>query len=357
MKTSDFDYVLDPARIAQVPANPRDSARLLYAPRDGSPAQHLTVRDLPQLLAPGDLLVVNDTRVIAARLFGRRASGAAVELLLVERLSPRRWRARVQPAGRLKPGERVELEHGALFATMVERPLRDDGSPGDWCVELAVSEAARDATLDAVIESHGRLPLPHYIARERDGDARDSADRDDYQTVFAREPGAIAAPTAGLHFTPELIARLEQRGVELARVTLHVGEGTFQPVAVDDPLHHPMHAERYVLPQACARAVERTRERKGRVIAVGTTSARTLETCAGPDRSVVVGSGTTRLFLHPAAPPRVIDGLFTNFHLPRSTLLMLVAAFAGRERVLDLYAQAQRLQYRFYSYGDAMLIL
>lgn len=356
MKASDFDFELDPARIAQSPVTPRDAARLLVAGRDGAAARHHFVRDLPEVLAPGDLLVVNDTRVIAARLYGRRASGAAVEVLLAQRLAPNRWRALVQPAARLKPGERLELEGGVFVAHMLERPRDEEGELGDWIVELS-ARGAQPKDLDALIDAHGHLPLPRYIAREREHDPREAADRERYQTVFAREPGAIAAPTAGLHFTAELLERLEARGVEVAKLTLHVGEGTFKPVEVEDIEQHRMHEERYVLPPQTAASVERARARGGRVIAVGTTSARTLETCARADRCVDAGSGSTRLFLKPGEALRVVDGLFTNFHLPRSTLLMLVSAFAGRERTLELYAEALRMDYRFYSYGDAMLIL
>jgi S-adenosylmethionine:tRNA ribosyltransferase-isomerase len=355
VKLSDFDYELDPARIAQVPATPRDSARLLVATRGSSAVRHLHVRDLTSLLAPGDLLVVNDTRVVAARLFGARASGARVEMLLAERLGPTRWRALVRPAARLKPGERIELEGGVFVAQFLERRRDAEGRVGDWEIELHAPHAANES-IDLLLERHGHMPLPQYIAREPERDARDQLDRERYQTVYARESGAIAAPTAGLHFTTELLAALSQRGVELARVTLHVGEGTFKPVEVEDIDQHPMHAENYTLPRETAEAIERTRARRGRVIAVGTTSARTLETCARDDRIVNAGSGSTRLFLKPGVPLRVVDALFTNFHLPRSTLLMLVSAFAGRERTLELYADALREGYRFYSYGDAMLV-
>lgn len=339
-----------------MPLTPRDSARLLVARRASSEVQHVHVRDLASLLDPGDLLVVNDTRVIAARLFGERASGARVEVLLAERLTPTRWRALVRPAARLKPGERIELEGGVFVAQFLERRRDAEGGVGDWEIELHAPHAANES-LDALLELHGHMPLPHYIERERANDERHALDRERYQTVFAREPGAIAAPTAGLHFTSELLDALAARGVDVASVTLHVGEGTFKPVEVDDVDQHPMHAENYRLPRETAEQIARTRARGGRVIAVGTTSARTLETCAGEDRLVEAGSGSTRLFLKPGVPLRVVDALFTNFHLPRSTLLMLVSAFAGRERTLDWYAEAMRLGYRFYSYGDAMLIL
>ena len=356
VNASDFDYELDPARIAQVPLTPRDSARLLVAARDSLIVRHLHVRDLPSLLSPGDLLVVNDTRVIASRLFGARASGARVEVMLAERIAPARWRALVRPAARIKPGERIELEGGVFVAHMLQRRREPSGAVGDWEIELHAPQAGTQS-LDDLLERHGRMPLPNYIARERANDARDALDRERYQTVFACKSGAIAAPTAGLHFTKELLDALKARGIDIATVTLHVGEGTFKPVEVEDIDQHPMHAENYVLSAETAAQIARTRSRGGRVIAVGTTSARTLETCARDDRLVSAGSGSTRLFLKPGVPLRVVDVLFTNFHLPRSTLLMLVSAFAGRERTLELYAEALRLNYRFYSYGDAMLIL
>jgi len=355
LNASDFDYELDPARIAQVPLQPRDSARLLVASRASREVRHLHVRDLPELLAPGDLVVVNDTRVIAARLFGLRASGGRVEMLLAQRLGSARWRALVRPAARIKPGERIELEGGVFLAHMQQRDRSSDGTVGDWQLELEAPGAGGES-LDTLLERHGRMPLPQYIERIVDNDARAALDRERYQTVYAREPGAVAAPTAGLHFTPELLAKLRARNIDVASVTLHVGEGTFKPVEVEDLDQHPMHAEDYWLSEETADLVRQTRERGGRVVAIGTTSARTLETCAQDNRTVRAGSGSTRLFLKPGVPLRVVDVLFTNFHLPRSTLLMLVSAFAGRERTLELYAEAMREGYRFYSYGDAMLI-
>jgi S-adenosylmethionine:tRNA ribosyltransferase-isomerase len=354
MQVSEFDYALPPERIAQRALEPRDSARLFVHDVARDASEHLQVRDLERVLRAPDLLVVNDTRVRSARLLGRRASGGAVELLLVERDAAGRWRALARPGGRLKPGERVELEGGALVARMLERAVGDDG--GAWWLELADARATGLA-LDELIERHGRAPLPPYIARPRGDDSERETDRARYQTVFARELGAVAAPTAGLHFTPELLERLAARGVERASVTLHVGEGTFKPVTVDDTDQHVMHAERYTLPSATVAAVERCRARGGRVVAVGTTSVRVLESCADERGTLRAGEGSTRLFLVPGERFRVVDALLTNFHLPRSTLLMLVAAFAGRERVLRLYAEAIERGYRFYSYGDAMLLL
>ncbi|MEM7306721.1 MAG: tRNA preQ1(34) S-adenosylmethionine ribosyltransferase-isomerase QueA [Planctomycetota bacterium] len=358
MKLSDFDYELPEERIAQEPAAKRDQARLLVHHVDADATEHTRVEALVRLLAPGDLLIVNDTRVLPARVYARRATGGAVELLFLRpdpAAGPRAWEAMAHPARRLKEGEVLRISApGEVEARLLARPdanwrveLRDPGRP-----ELATEE---------LLERVGRLPLPPYIEREnhtRGGDAPErDEDRERYQTVFAAQPGAVAAPTAGLHFTPELLAALEQRGVRRAAVTLHVGAGTFLPVQVDDPREHEMHSERYSLSPATARAVADTRAAGGRVVAVGTTSVRVLESCCDDSGTLQPGSGETRLFLVPGARFRVVDALLTNFHLPRSTLLMLVSAFAGRERVLGLYREAVERDYRFYSYGDAMLLL
>lgn len=360
MKLSEFEYELPPELIAQQPVEPRDAARLLYHEIDADRSAHRRVSDLPELLRAGDLVVVNDTRVRQARLLGSRQSGGSVELLLIERLAgeANRWSALAQPAKKLRAGEVLRMEGGAIEARCIERRLGPDGSiEPTWIVEL-VDPGAADGDAEVLLERHGRTPLPPYIARDpaAAADAR-AGDRANYQTVFARELGAVAAPTAGLHFTPALLERLASRGVELATVTLHVGLGTFQPVQVDDPREHRMHSERYTLPQATVEAIARARARGGRVVAIGTTSARVLESCVESDGALRAGAGSTALFLHPGKELRVVDALFTNFHLPRSTLLMLVSAFAGRERILRLYTQAIAERYRFYSYGDAMLLV
>ena len=353
MKVSDFDYELPPERIAAHPAEPRDAARLLVHRRGADTSEHRRVRELTEVLEPGDLLVVNDTRVRSARLLGRRASGGAVELLLVDRDAAGRWRSLVKPAGRLRPGERLELEGGALVARLLERARTADGGLApEWWLELE-----GDGDPEQLVERHGHMPLPPYILRARGSQPDSPEDRERYQTVYAREPGAVAAPTAGLHFTPELLAALEARGVARASVTLHVGLGTFQALAVEDTDAHRMHSERYELSPETARAVAQTRARGGRVVAVGTTSVRVLESCADDEGRLRPGRGDTALFLVPGARFRVVDALLTNFHLPKSTLLMLVSAFAGRERVLRLYAEAILRGYRFYSYGDAQLYL
>ena len=337
LATSDFHYELPASAIAQRPAE-RGTSRLLVVDAEGE-ARHRTVATLPELLRPGDLLVVNDTRVLAARLHGRRRpSGGRIELLLVEKLGERTWEVLAKPARRARPGTVIELE-GGLEAEVVAA-----GEGGGRRVRFA-------AEVEPHLERFGHVPLPPYIRR---GD--EAADRSSYQTVYARHPGAIAAPTAGLHFTPELLAALEARGVRRAAVTLHVGLGTFQPVTVDDASEHRMHAERYHVSSATADAVRAARQAGGRVVAVGTTVVRTLESVAGDAGELRAEEGRTELFITPGFRFRAIDALITNFHLPRSTLLMLVSAFAGTENVREAYRQALDREYRFYSYGDAMLI-
>lgn len=368
MKVSLFDYELPPERIAQAAVEPRDAARLFVHDVAADATEHRLVRDLPRYLRAGDLLVVNDTRVRPARLCGKRASGGGIELLVLETLREpsegrgARVRAYAKPAKRLRIGEPIELEDGALRATAIERPLGRDGEPGpEWILDIELVhresiEAPALETLDGWLERFGRMPLPPYIRRGKGADPQRELDRDRYQTVYARSKGAIAAPTAGLHFTPQLLQELDAHGVERACVTLHVGAGTFLPVTADDAEDHEMHSEEFALSEETVDAVHRTRARGGRVIAVGTTSVRVLESCAQPDGVLAAARGRTSIFLRPGSPFHVVDGLLTNFHLPRSTLLMLVAAFAGRERVLALYAEAVRAGYRFYSYGDAMLL-
>ncbi len=337
LKTSDFDYALPASAIAQRPVE-RGRSRLLVVGAEGED-RHRTVADLPQLLRPGDLLVVNDTRVLAARLHARRLpAGGRIELLLVEKTGERTWEVLAKPARRLRPGTELELE-GGLAAEVAGA-----GEGGQRRVRFA-------SEIEPYLERFGHVPLPPYIRR---GD--EDEDRTSYQTVFARHPGAVAAPTAGLHFTPELLARLEARGVRRAAVTLHVGLGTFQPVTAEDVAEHHMHAERYHVPVETAAAVRSARASGGRVVAVGTTVVRTLESVAGEGGEVTAGEGRTELFITPGFELRAIDALLTNFHLPRSTLLMLVSAFAGRERVLAAYEEAVARGYRFYSYGDAMLL-
>ncbi len=360
MRLEAFDYELPDELVAQEPARERDAARLFVHRRAEDASEHRLVRDLPDVLAAGDLLVLNDTRVLPSRLLGRRASGGRVEVLLLEpRCEEGRscWAALVNPARKLRPGEVVELEGGWLAARAIRRPLRDDGTPRDeWIVEL-VDRTGSGADDEELLRRYGRMPLPPYVHRsEREPDAACALDRERYQTIYARVPGAVAAPTAGLHFTPELLERLAARGVERAFVTLHVGAGTFRPVQSGEIERHEMHSERFELPAATVEAVRACRVRGGRVVAVGTTSARVLESCVDERGELAPRAGTTDLFLYPGRPLRAIDALLTNFHLPRSTLLMLVCAFAGRERTLRLYREAIERRYRFYSYGDAMLL-
>ena len=338
-----YDYALPAERIAQHPLPERDAARMLVLERAGALRAHARVRELPRWLAPGDLLVLNATRVLPARLRGRKASGGAAEALL---LAPEPgqvgvYRALVRCGGRLRPGLKLRLgpEPQALDAEIVA--LGEDGE-----VKLALPAGSDPYAL-------GEPPLPPYIKRS----AVEPADAERYQTVFAREPGAVAAPTAGLHLSPALLTALDARGVERAELVLHVGAGTFRPLGARELREGRLHAERYSLPAETAAAVDRARARGGRVVAVGTTVTRVLETCARADGGVAPGEGQTRLFLRPGARFRVVDALLTNFHLPRSSLLLLVAAFCGREAVLAAYATAVREGYRFFSYGDAMLVL
>jgi S-adenosylmethionine:tRNA ribosyltransferase-isomerase len=346
-----FDFELPAALIAQEPSAERAAARLLHLHRGTGSFTHATVAALPELLRAGDLLVVNDTRVFPARLVGRRVpSGGKVECLLVRPEGPdgetRLWEALMHPGQKLRPGGRIVFDggrpiHGEVvekryFGRRLIRLWTDDGS-----------------SVDDAVDAIGHVPLPPYIKR---GDRPD--DRDRYQTVFARARGSVAAPTAGLHFTPSLLQALSARGIDTASITLHVGYGTFQPVRVDRVEDHRLEPEPYDIPAATAAAIERARAEGRRVIAVGTTTTRTLEAVARAHGGAVVpGAGTTDLFIHPGFEFRAIAGLLTNFHLPQSSLLMLVSAFAGRERVLRAYQAAVAERYRFYSYGDAMLVL
>jgi len=339
MKVSDFDFDLPPQLIAERPAVPRDSARLLEV-ADG--LHDHVVRDLPALLRPGDLLVFNDTRVIPVRLFGHRGT-AAIEVTLHKGLAAARWRAFARPARKLKPGDVVAFEAG-LSATVT-----DKGEGGE--VELVFDRGG--GALMAVLAEVGRMPLPPYIRRPGGADARDRAD---YQTIFAAKDGAVAAPTAGLHFTPALLAALDARGIGRVAVTLHVGAGTFLPVKAEDTKDHVMHAESGEIDAAAAVVIARTRDAGGRIVAVGTTSLRLLETAADEGGTVRPFAGDTALFITPGYRFKAVDLLLTNFHLPRSTLFMLVCAFAGLDRMRAAYAHAKSAGYRFYSYGDCCLL-
>jgi S-adenosylmethionine:tRNA ribosyltransferase-isomerase len=347
-RTSAWDYELPPELVARYPAERRDQSRLLVV---GALFEHRRFSDLPSYLRAGDLLVLNESRVLPVRLLGRKPTGAACEVLLLAPVDDTllRWEALVRPGSKLKPGRRVIVAEGDL-EVVIEAGLPDGGR----VVRLeGPGGGAPAGGAEGALRRHGRIPLPPYLERDDE-----PLDRERYQTVYARAPGSVAAPTAGLHFTPELLERVEAAGVEIARLTLHVGPGTFRPVEAERVEGHVMHAERWDVPADAADAVARTRARGGRVWAVGTTVVRTLESAWDEaEGRVRAGAGETRLFLHPGVPIRVVDGLVTNFHLPRSTLLMLVGAMAGYETTMGAYAEAVRERYRFYSYGDAMLIL
>ncbi|MGE0533259.1 MAG: tRNA preQ1(34) S-adenosylmethionine ribosyltransferase-isomerase QueA [Hyphomonadaceae bacterium] len=348
MRVDLFDFSLPEVLIALKPARPRDSARLLHVPSKG-PLADKRVSDAPELLRAGDLLVFNDTRVIPAALKavrpGRDPKGPVVRvsLNLIERLGADRWRALAKPGKRLQIGDGLFFDEG-LFASIEAK-----GDDGDIVLRFDRSGAA----LDDAIRTIGAPPLPPYIAGKRAPDAEDAAD---YQTMFANAEGAVAAPTAGLHFTPDLLARLDAAGVERTTLTLHVGAGTFLPVKAADTTRHVMHAEWRSIPEPAANAINRAKREGRRVIAVGTTALRSLESAAGEDGKVAALSGDTDIFITPGYRFKVVDALWTNFHLPRSTLFMLVSAFAGLDRMKAAYAHAIASGYRFYSYGDACLI-
>lgn len=342
MRVDLFDYELPPERIAQRPLEPRDSSRLLILPRAGGEIEHRVFRDLPRYLRPGDVLVVNDTRVLPARIYGRREkTGGRWEGLFLEE-TPAGWIMMTKTRGRPAPGEIISVDGADWRLELIER--REDGL---WRIAPSIQASPVE-----LLASVGHIPLPPYIRGGHD----EPIDREQYQTVYADRPGAIAAPTAGLHFTPDLMAKLRGGGIGLEKVTLHVGAGTFQPVSVAETSEHVMHSEWCELDAGTAERLRAARREGGRIIAVGTTVVRTLET-AFQEGVFAPFVGSTRIFIVPPYQVRAVDGLITNFHLPRSTLLMLVSAFASRERILDAYKTAVKEKYRFYSYGDAMLIL
>ncbi len=339
--TSAFDYRLPQELIASRPAPVRDASRLLVLERSTGRIDHRVFRDLAMLIPEGDALVLNETRVFPARLVGRKPTGAAAEILLLRPLDGDAWEALVRPGSKLKPGRVVEV------AEDLDVEILDGAADGTRTVRLRTPLPVREA-----LARYGRTPLPPYIQREPD-----PGDAERYQTVYARAEGSVAAPTAGLHFTPALLADLESAGVRIVRLVLHVGVGTFRPVEAEDPAEHRMHAERYEVPAAAAAVLNETRARGGALWAVGTTVARTLETVADERGIIHAGEGWTDLFIRPPYRFRGVDRLITNFHLPRSTLLMLVAAFGGYDHVMTAYREAVRAGYRFYSYGDAMVVV
>jgi S-adenosylmethionine:tRNA ribosyltransferase-isomerase len=340
MQLSEFDFALPRELIAQSPARPRDSARLLVLHRETGELAHGTFRDLPAYLRPDDVLVLNDTKVLPARLRGRRVTGGVVEVVLLRPVSGEVWEALVRPGRKVRQGARLVFAPGVLEATVGERT-----TAGTRMIALAHREDLRP-----LLERLGEMPTPPYITRTLE-------DPSEYQTVFARAEGAVAAPTAGLHFTDDLLARIRGLGISVVFLTLHVGLGTFRPVKTEDIARHRMDAEVFEIRPETTEILNSVRGRGGRIIAVGTTCVRALESAAGDDGRIRAGSGSTALFITPGYRFRATDALVTNFHLPRSTLLMLVSAFVGHERLRAAYAEAIRERYRFYSFGDAMLIV
>jgi S-adenosylmethionine:tRNA ribosyltransferase-isomerase len=342
MLLNDFDYFLPPGLIAQEPADKREAARLMTLERQSGTIGEAGFSELAGLLRDGDLLVLNDTRVIPARLFGAKESGGRVELFLVRKLihPGELWQCLIRASKPARPGTVILLSEG-MTASVVQ-----SGEEETWIVSFSPAEG-----FEAWLERSGSMPLPPYIKR-----AAVERDRERYQTVFARERGAVAAPTAGLHFTEDLLAAIGGRGVEIVTLTLHVGLGTFLPIRVDDPRRHRMHREYYHIPEETARAVNERKRSGGRVVAVGTTTTRALEQATAGSGILRAGAGEADIFIYPGYAFKAVDALVTNFHLPKSTLLMLVCAFAGKELLLSAYAEAVQRRFRFYSYGDAMFI-
>lgn len=339
MKTSDFFYELPEELIAQIPAEPRDSSRLMVYHRKDGRVEDRIFRDIIEYLRPGDALVINETRVLPVRLIGRKRGGSAeVECLLLKRLDGNRWEALIRPAKRLREGMYVDFSED-LCCSIEEK--RDEG--------IAILNFEYEGVFENLLEEYGAAPLPPYIHQE-------NPDKKRYQTVYARINGSAAAPTAGFHFTKELMDRIREKGVEIIPVLLHVGLGTFRPVKVEDVTKHKMHSEYYEVSEESAGRINRIRENGGRIIAVGTTSVRTLESAADDKGKIHSGSGETEIFIYPGYTFKCVDALITNFHLPESTLIMLVAAMVGREKILELYNRAVSEKYRFFSFGDAMLI-
>ena len=341
MNLHDFYYELPRELIAQDPLEDRSSSRLMVLDRETGKTEHHIFTDILDYLNPGDCLVVNNTKVIPARLIGSKVgTDAKVEVLLLKREADDVWETLVKPGKKLKPGAKVSFGEGLLTGEILE--VVEDGN--------RKIRFTYEGIFEEILDQLGQMPLPPYITHQL-------KDKTRYQTVYAKHDGSAAAPTAGLHFTPELLQKIQHQGVQIAHVTLHVGLGTFRPVKVENILDHHMHSEYYMVEEDQARLINETKARGGRVIAVGTTSLRTLESAAGPDGILTAGSGWTDIFIYPGYSFRMIDALLTNFHLPESTLFMLVSALAGRETILEAYAEAVREKYRFFSFGDAMLIL
>ncbi|MCR4339918.1 MAG: tRNA preQ1(34) S-adenosylmethionine ribosyltransferase-isomerase QueA [Gemmatimonadaceae bacterium] len=340
-RTADYDFDLPPELIAQTPAGRRDESKMLVLDRAAGTIAHRKFTDLPEYLSAGDALVLNSSKVIRARLLGTRDSGAPAEVMLIKPLGDGRYEAMVHPGGKLRPGRRVTVspQLQVEIQEMTDRRTR-------------IVQLLTELPFDEAIERFGHVPLPPYIRR-----ADETEDATRYQTVYAREPGSVAAPTAGLHFTEEVLDQIWKRDVSIAKVVLHVGAGTFKPVEVEDPADHVIHEEWFTISATTADLLNATRDRGGSITAVGTTAVRTLESAVSSDRRFAPTSGETAIFIRPGFKFRAVDRLLSNFHLPRSTLLMLVAAFAGYDLVTEAYQAAIAERYRFYSYGDAMLIL
>ena len=341
MKTSDFYYDLPAELIAQDPLEDRSASRLLVLKREDGSITHGHFRDILKYLRPGDCLVINDTKVIPARLYGKKKdTGAVIEILLLTRKEQDLWECLVKPGKKARTGAEIVFGDGRLEGRIEE--VKEDGN--------RLIRFAYEGIFEEILDSLGEMPLPPYITHKL-------KDKDRYQTVYARNEGSAAAPTAGLHFTKELLGQIGEMGVSVAHVTLHVGLGTFRPVKVEDVESHKMHSEYYVVEKEQAELINRCREQGGRIIAVGTTSCRTMESAAGPDGTLSACSGWTDIFIYPGYSFKLMDGLITNFHLPESTLVMLVSAFAGKDQVLNAYREAVKERYRFFSFGYAMLIL
>ncbi|MGN0324651.1 MAG: tRNA preQ1(34) S-adenosylmethionine ribosyltransferase-isomerase QueA [Oliverpabstia sp.] len=341
MKTSDFYYDLPQELIAQDPLEDRSSSRLLHLDKETGAIEHTDFKHILQYLQPGDCLVINDTKVIPARLYGhKKETGAVIEILLLKRRENDIWECLVKPGKKARPGAEIVFGDGILTGEIID--IVDEGN--------RLIQFHYDGIFEEILDQLGEMPLPPYITHKLQ-------DKNRYQTVYAKNEGSAAAPTAGLHFTKELMAQVEEMGVSIAHVTLHVGLGTFRPVKVDDVENHHMHSEFYVVEEEQARLINETKKNGGRVISVGTTSCRTLESAADEEGILHAGSGWTEIFIYPGYQFKIIDGLITNFHLPESTLLMLVSALAGKEKIMHAYEEAVKERYRFFSFGDAMLII
>lgn len=342
MNVTDFDYHLPEELIAQRPKQKRDDSRMMVVDRQSGQISHEHFYDILQYLKPTDCLVLNDSKVLPARIFGTKiGTGAKVEFLLIKRIKGDRWETMVRPGKKLKPGDRVS------FGDVLIGEIIDYGPDG-----TRIADFSYEGIFMEKLEQIGHMPLPPYIRREAG-----EGDKDRYQTVYCREEGSVAAPTAGLHFTKELLSRVEDVGIKIVYVTLHVGIGTFRPVKADLVEDHHMHFEEYEISEEAARIINETKAAGGRIISVGTTSTRTLESAAESNGTIPAGSGSTDIFIYPGYEFKVIDSLITNFHLPKSTLMMLISAFYDREKVLEAYEEAKRQKYRFFSYGDAMFII